>query len=46
VAGGRLTAVGRAHEVLDERLLAQAYGHPVDVVPHPRTGQPVVLPRR
>jgi iron complex transport system ATP-binding protein len=46
VADGRLSAVGGPHDVLDERRLAQAYGHPVDVVAHPRTGQPVVLPRR
>jgi iron complex transport system ATP-binding protein len=46
VADGGLSAVGGPHDVLDERLLAQAYGHPVDVVAHPRTGQPVVLPRR
>ena len=46
VADGRLVAVGAPAEVLTEPVLGRAYGHAVDVVPHPRTGAVVVLPRR
>jgi iron complex transport system ATP-binding protein len=43
---GALLAEGPPEQVLTEHLLSSAYGHPVDVVPHPRTGGLVVLPRR
>jgi heme transport system ATP-binding protein len=37
---------GPPEEVLTDRSLTEAYGHPMEVVRHPRTGAPVVLPRR
>jgi iron complex transport system ATP-binding protein len=43
---GRVGADGPPRQVLTERVLSQCYGHPVDVVAHPRTGDPVVLARR
>ena len=43
---GGLLAEGPPEQVLTEALLSHAYGHPVDVVAHPRTGGLVVLPRR
>lgn len=46
VGEGRIIAVGAPQEILVEELLSSAYGHPVDVVAHPRTGDLVVLPRR
>lgn len=41
---GRVVADGDAQTVLDQQLLSEVYKHPVDVVPHPRTGRPLVLP--
>jgi iron complex transport system ATP-binding protein len=46
VADGRLTACGRPDDVLTRALLSEVYGCPVDVVPDPRTGRPLVLPHR
>jgi iron complex transport system ATP-binding protein len=46
LADGRLRAIGPPSEVLGEQLLAEVYQHPVEVVAHPRTGEPLVLPRR
>lgn len=46
VADGRLAAVGPPAEVLVPGLLAEVYGHPVDVITHPATGAPLVVPRR
>ena len=43
---GRLAACGTPREVLDEELLGRVYRQPVEVLPHPRTGGPIVLPRR
>lgn len=43
---GRLAAVGTPREVLTEDRLSRVYGHPVEVVAHPRTGAQLVLPRR
>lgn len=42
---GRVAAVGPPEDVMVEGLLGEVYGCAVDVVPHPRTGSPVVLPR-
>jgi iron complex transport system ATP-binding protein len=46
LAQGRLVALGRPMEVLTAPRLSQVYGHPIDVLRHPRTGVPLVLPRR
>ncbi|GAB2833693.1 heme ABC transporter ATP-binding protein [Actinocorallia aurea] len=46
LSDGRLTACGPPAEVLTGDLLSEVYGHPIEVVPHPRTGRPLVLPVR
>lgn len=46
LADGGLAAVGTPREVLAEDLLGRVYGHPVEVLTHPRTGAQLVLPRR
>lgn len=43
---GRVAAVGTPHEVLGADLLSRVYRHPVEVLAHPRTGDPVVLADR
>ncbi|MCQ4210280.1 heme ABC transporter ATP-binding protein [Streptomyces longispororuber] len=44
--GGRVRAVGPPPEVFDAALLTDVYQHPVEVLPHPRTGAPLVVPVR
>ena len=39
-------ATGRPREVLTEALLSRVYQHEVEVIPHPRTGLPIIVPRR
>lgn len=46
LAGGGVAAAGTPAEVLRPDLLSDVYRHPVDVIPHPTTGSPLVLPRR
>ncbi|APU17937.1 ABC-type cobalamin/Fe3+-siderophore transport system, ATPase component [Actinoalloteichus sp. GBA129-24] len=46
LACGRLIAAGPPLEVLTSRLLSEVYRHDVEVLPHPRTGAPLILPRR
>ncbi|MBV6701181.1 heme ABC transporter ATP-binding protein [Kitasatospora aureofaciens] len=46
LAGGATVADGPVAEVLRAPLLSEVYGHPVEVLPHPRTGVPLVLPER
>jgi iron complex transport system ATP-binding protein len=46
LAGGRLRGLGTPRDVLTAALLTEVYRYPVDVVPHPRTGEPLVLPDR
>ncbi|MFD4293139.1 heme ABC transporter ATP-binding protein [Rhodococcus sp. NPDC058505] len=46
LADGGLAALGPPREVLAEDLLGRVYGHPVEVLTHPRTGAQLVLPRR
>lgn len=46
VAGGRVAGDGTPEEVLTEGLLSDVYEHPVEVIPHPGGGAPIVLPRR
>ncbi len=43
--GGRLVADGPAEGVITPGLLELAYGYEAQVIPHPQTGHPVVLPR-
>lgn len=43
---GRVRAHGRPDAVLTPELLSEVYEHPIEIVPHPRTGRPLVLPVR
>ncbi|MFH8710192.1 heme ABC transporter ATP-binding protein [Streptomyces zaomyceticus] len=43
---GRVAVEGPPSEVLEEELLSRVYRQPVEVFPHPRTGVPLVVPRR
>ncbi|MFC9560539.1 heme ABC transporter ATP-binding protein [Agromyces sp. NPDC056965] len=43
---GRVVATGAPAEVLTAERIEAVYGQPVEVVPHPRTGVPLVLPVR
>ena len=43
---GEVAAAGTPEEVLTEALLSEVYEHPVEVLTHPRTGKPLVLPYR
>ncbi|MFI6468827.1 heme ABC transporter ATP-binding protein [Streptomyces sp. NPDC050516] len=44
--GGRLAAEGPPREVLDAELIGRVYRQPVEVLAHPRSGTPLVVPRR
>ncbi|MGR7000492.1 hypothetical protein ACU686_24600 [Yinghuangia aomiensis] len=46
MAAGRLVACGPPVEVCTVPALSAPYGHPVDVLPRPRSGELLVLPRR
>lgn len=46
LADGATVADGPVAEVLSGPLLSEVYGHPVEVLAHPRTGSPLVLPVR
>lgn len=46
LADGGIAASGSPGDVLQPGLLSDVYRHPVDVVPHPSTGSPLILPRR
>ncbi|MFC5890063.1 heme ABC transporter ATP-binding protein [Kitasatospora sp. CM 4170] len=46
LAAGATVADGPVAEVLRAPLLSEVYGHPVEVLPHPHTGVPLVLPER
>ncbi|WP_406200406.1 heme ABC transporter ATP-binding protein [Kitasatospora sp. NBC_01560] len=46
LAGGATVEEGTVSEVLRAPLLSEVYGHPVEVLTHPRTGVPLVLPER
>ncbi|WP_407697975.1 heme ABC transporter ATP-binding protein [Streptomyces apocyni] len=43
---GRIAADGVPADVLDGELLSRVYRQPVEVLPHPRTGAPLVVPVR
>ncbi|MFB7980847.1 heme ABC transporter ATP-binding protein [Streptomyces vinaceus] len=44
--GGRIAAEGPPAEVFGGELLSRVYRQPVEVLPHPRTGIPLVVPVR
>jgi iron complex transport system ATP-binding protein len=46
MAAGRMRADGPPEAVLTAELLTEVYEHPIEVLPHPRTGRPLVLPHR
>nr|WP_231134168.1 heme ABC transporter ATP-binding protein [Motilibacter deserti] len=46
LADGRVAACGPPAQVFTAELLTRVYSHPVEVLPHPRTGAPLVLPVR
>ncbi|NJP44698.1 heme ABC transporter ATP-binding protein [Actinacidiphila epipremni] len=46
LAAGRRTAYGAPADVLTADLLSEVYRHPVEVLPHPRTGHPLIHPLR
>lgn len=43
---GRIVADGPPAQVLTPELLSHVYGHDIEVLAHPRTGELLVLPRR
>lgn len=45
LVGGELQCVGTPPEVLTSENISRAYQTPVDVVPHPQTGAPVIFPQ-
>jgi iron complex transport system ATP-binding protein len=46
LAAGRVRAEGPPREVFTGELLSDVYQHEVEVFDHPRTGTPLVVPRR
>ncbi|MEV4277727.1 heme ABC transporter ATP-binding protein [Actinoplanes xinjiangensis] len=46
LAAGRVRAEGPPREVFTAELLSDVYQHEVEVFEHPRTGAPMVVPRR
>jgi iron complex transport system ATP-binding protein len=46
LARGRVRGIGAPRDVLTSALLTEVYRYPVEVLPHPRTGAPLVLPDR
>jgi iron complex transport system ATP-binding protein len=46
LAGGRVVANGPPADVLTPSLLSEVYQHEIEVLPHPHTGEPLVLPLR
>ncbi|ADI08990.1 hemin importer ATP-binding subunit [Streptomyces bingchenggensis BCW-1] len=43
---GRIAAAGPPAEAFQADLLSHVYRQPVDVLPHPHTGTPLVIPKR
>ncbi|MET9607132.1 heme ABC transporter ATP-binding protein [Streptomyces sp. NPDC006512] len=43
---GRIAVAGPPSEVFEAALLSRVYRQPVEVLPHPRTGAPLVVPLR
>lgn len=46
LAAGRVMRTGTPADTLRPELLSEVYGCPIDVITHPRTAQPIVLPVR
>lgn len=46
LSGGRVRAVGPPQDVFTPELLTEVWEYPVDVVPHPQTGDLIVVPHR
>ncbi|MDG4764036.1 heme ABC transporter ATP-binding protein [Solwaraspora sp. WMMD406] len=46
LSAGRLRAVGTPADVLTPTLLSEVYRHDIEVLAHPETGLPLVVPRR
>ena len=46
LAGGRMNCVGTPEQVLTAERLSEVYEYPVDVITHPVTGAPIVIPVR
>ncbi|GIM93716.1 heme ABC transporter ATP-binding protein [Paractinoplanes toevensis] len=46
LAAGRVRSEGPPSSVFTPELLSEVYQHDVEVLPHPRTGTPLVVPRR
>ncbi|WP_238009945.1 heme ABC transporter ATP-binding protein [Dactylosporangium sp. AC04546] len=46
LSGGRAVADGPPAEVFTPELLTEVYRHDIEVFAHPRTGTPLILPRR
>ncbi|WP_030598429.1 heme ABC transporter ATP-binding protein [Streptomyces fulvoviolaceus] len=46
LCAGRVAADGPPAEVFSDALLSEVYDQPVEVLPHPRTGQLLVAPKR
>ncbi|WNI15282.1 heme ABC transporter ATP-binding protein [Actinacidiphila sp. ITFR-21] len=46
LSAGRVAADGPPAAVLTADLLTAVYRHPVEILPHPRTGHPLILPER
>ena len=44
MADGAFVACGAAAEVLQPRIIEQAYGLAVRIIAHPTTGRPIVVP--
>ncbi len=45
MADGRIAALGSPRQVLTSELISRVYGLPVEVVEHPLSGGPLVLPK-
>lgn len=43
---GKIAAMGEAHQVLNSSVLSSVYDHEIDVMTHPASGIPLVLPMR
>ncbi len=46
LSGGQVAAQGTPADVFSSSLLSAVYQHEVEVLPHPRTGVPLVIPLR
>ncbi|BBH65253.1 hemin import ATP-binding protein HmuV [Actinoplanes sp. OR16] len=46
LAAGKVRRSGPPAEVFTEELLSEVYQHRVDVIDHPRTGTPLIVPHR